>query len=91
VFIAAYNAARGDLWAANFQKLKALRTRAVDVLAGVLDSDHEPTKLKAALSVLDLSTGVPEGPTTATGVEEQWKAEQVAKEKSDKFEELFDF
>jgi len=98
VFIATYNAARQDLWQANRERLKSLRSHAVDVLAALLDSDHEATKLKAALSVLDLAAGQPTGPTDPEAVETQWaeavKSQERAKqsqERAKQWDELLDF
>ena len=91
VFIATYNATRLDLWEANHERLKSLRSHAVDVLAALLDSDHEATRLKAALSVLDLAAGQPTGPTEVEAVEKEWAEAVKTEKRAKKWDDLLDF
>ena len=90
VFMAAYNEQRRDMWESSREKLTGLRDRAVDTVAGLLDSEHEPTRLKAALSVLDMTEVHPGGPTDAAGVERLWEKQERDRRASETMDALLD-
>ena len=71
-FIAAVNARRRELWEETHDRLRGLAVKALDVLAGALESDPA-TALPAAIQVLKAlkvygEVGAPQGPTSALGV-----------------------
>jgi len=80
-FVAAYNAARLELWAANSARLRDLSGKAIDTIAAILQDENESSavRLRAALMVLkDLGMNdKPEGATTAQEIANQWQLEAM--------------
>jgi len=80
-FVAAYNAARLELWAANSARLRGLSGLAIDTIADILQDKTESSavRLRAALMVLkDLGAiEKPEGKTTTKGIEKEWQFESI--------------
>ena len=81
VFVAAYNAARLELWLANSARLRDLSTTAIDTIATILNDPNEASaiRLRAAVMVLkDLGMGdKPGGGVTVGEVEIEWHNEQM--------------
>jgi hypothetical protein len=68
VFMARLNVAIQDGWDAHRARLAALQGKALDVVAGALDSEDPAMSLKAAIALLKLASEKPQGPTSETGV-----------------------
>ena len=68
-FQAAYNAALQSAHDAMSKKLIDARARAIDTLAGLLDSDDQATALKAAAALLRVEIDRPKGYTNPAAVE----------------------
>lgn len=80
-FVAAYNAARLELWTANSARLRDLAGKAIDTIAAILQDETESSavRLRAALIVLkDLGMNdKPGGAITPGGVSSQWQLEAM--------------
>lgn len=68
-FQAAYNAALQSAHDAMSKKLLDARARAIDTLAGLLDSDDQATALKAAAALLRVEVDRPKGYTNPAAIE----------------------
>lgn len=68
-FQAAYNAVLQSAHDAMSKKLLDARARAIDTLAGLLDSDDQATALKAAAALLRVEVDRPKGYTNPTAIE----------------------
>ena len=68
LFIARMNEAQQVQWDTHRARLSALQGRALDVIAGTLDSEDTTAAFKAAVYVLRLSGERPAGPTSETAV-----------------------
>ena len=67
-FVARLNSEIQAGWDAHRARLAALQGKALDVVAGALDSADPTVSLKAAFSVLKLAGERPKGATSETGV-----------------------
>lgn len=68
-FQAAYNAVLQSAHDAMSKKLLDARARAIDTLAGLLDSDDQATALKAAAALLRVEVDRPKGYTNPAAIE----------------------
>ncbi len=77
VFLAQLNRRRLDEHNARAERLRSLATDAVEALSGLLTSDNESVRLRAAATVLKTvglaEVSAPRGKTTAEGVEKDWQ------------------
>jgi hypothetical protein len=83
LFVAERNRRRQDAWDNHADRLRGLLPKALDVLAGALESEDPRTQHAAALVILracGLAGGrdlTPSGPTSITGVAVGWSLRDV--------------
>ena len=80
-FIAELNARRREIFGAHGERLRALVSKAVDVLEDSLTAEDPKIKQAAAVHILRAANlygvAIPDGPTTPQGVKNQWENQML--------------
>ncbi len=79
-FVAALNSARRELWDSNMDWLRTLADEAVGTIGGLMNSQNETIRLKAALAVLSMVRGLSDhiGSTDPEEVKYEWARESTS-------------
>lgn len=72
IFVAELNRRKRELWEANRDRLRALHSKAVDVIEELLEAEDGATRLRAAVAILK-NQALPSGPTDPEMVELVWQ------------------
>lgn len=82
-FVATLNTRRRELWGANAQRLRSLAGKAVDTLEGLLESENETMRLRAASEILKAVSLArvepPSGKTNPEDVQRDWRNEEQSR------------
>jgi len=76
-FIAALNRERRDVWEQEQDRVRAIRTRALEVIAGALEGDESYAHAIEVLKVLSRIDARPTGPTTPGRIAEEQALERL--------------
>ena len=78
-FVAELNRRRQGIWAATEERILNLRTRGIEAVERLLESEDDRVQFQAAQFVLAMTDKAPGGPTVSSDVEASWRRRELSR------------